>query len=93
MKVIEVVHEFYAGNDAKCGNLKTERHDDVLYLVHFDTDIAYRKDGKVFINSVYYSRTTSKFTQELRRLCNNEFEEYSGTPSYNVHYYEMGEKR
>lgn len=94
MKVLEVVDKFMDREIAKCGNLKTERHDNILYLVHFDTDIAYinTDTDEVFINRTYYSRTTSKFTQYLRLIC-KDLVEYDGTPSHRVHYYAMGEKR
>ena len=92
-RVQEVVVEFYHNNQARSGNLKSVRTNERLELIHFDTVIAYMEDHNIHINSEWYSNTTSRYTNHLKRLCqknDTSYDEFSGTLSYNVTYYEMG---
>lgn len=53
----------------KSSNLKVIIQDDIINLINYSTRIAFKKvnDKKVFVNSRYYSRTTSTNTNEIKR--------------------------
>ena len=53
----------------KSSNLKVIIQDDIINLINYNTKISYKKinDKKVFVNSRYYSRTTSTNTNEIKR--------------------------
>ena len=92
-RVQEVVVEFYRNNEEKSGNIKSVRTNERLELIHFNTVIAYMEDNIIYINSEWYSNTTSRYTNHLKSLCrenDTSYDEFSGTPSNQVTYYDMG---
>lgn len=61
----EVLKMFLANRIAKNRNLTSEG----LSLVNYRTEIAYFKEGKLFISKSKYSQTTSKITNRLKTIC------------------------
>ena len=50
-------------------------------LINYSTTIAYRKDGKFYLNAKKYSPSTSKIQSYCRSILDIE-EEYEGEPCY-----------
>ena len=94
-KVLETVEKFYQREESTSANLVSVQNNHRLDLIHFDTLIACWEYGNLHINNVFYSRTTSRFTDYLKTLCegNTPYKEFSGKPSNEVQYYEMGVRR
>lgn len=67
----EVLKMFLANRIAKNRNLTSEG----LSLVNYRTEIAYFKEGKLFISKTKYSQTTSTIQNKLIRLAENESKE------------------
>lgn len=60
----KVIISFLEGKSNHTLNLFTEG----TILVNYQTRIAYKKEGKLYLNTTKYSRTTSKIQSQLKRL-------------------------
>ena len=64
MKNIEVLENFLNKKHGRTKNLNSVGSS----LINYQTEIAYMKENVVFINSKKYSPTTSKITEQLKKL-------------------------